>query len=119
MVAVLLHGTIAAQEQPQSSRQTVAKMQQVLRKAYERDKAVSVTLNKKIENRLRFTGKVSDISDAGFVVTEKTRTSTKLVYEDVQEIHQRGFSKVTEIAIGVGILAAVVLVIFAAMYPKT
>jgi hypothetical protein len=49
LVAVLVHGSIAAQDQPQSPQQTVAKMQQVLHKAQEKDKAVKVILNKKIE----------------------------------------------------------------------
>ena len=120
LVATLLHGSIAAQDQLQSAQQTTAKMQQVLRKAQEKDKAVKITLNKKINNQNRLTGKVSDISDTGFVITDqKTRISANLSYEDVQEIHQKGLTKGAEIAIGLGILAAVVLVIFAAVYPKT
>lgn len=120
LVTVMVHECLIAQTAPQSPVQTQAKMQQILRKAHEKDKAVNVTLKKKIENRKKLSGKVSDISETGFVVTDqKTRTSKELAYEDVQEIHQKGLSKSAEIAIGVGILAAVVLVIFAAVYPKT
>jgi hypothetical protein len=50
LVVVLLHGSVAAQAQPQSPTQTVAKMQQVLHKAQGKDKAVKVTLNKKMDN---------------------------------------------------------------------
>jgi len=46
LVAVLLHGSIAAQDQPQSPPQIVAKMQQVVCKAQEKDKAVKVILKK-------------------------------------------------------------------------
>lgn len=87
LVAVLLHGSIAAQDQPQSSAQTVAKMQQVLHKAQEKDKAVKIILNKKID---KFSGKVSDISDTGFVVTDqKTGKPMKLAYAHVREVHQK------------------------------
>ena len=68
LVAALLHDSIAAQTQPQSPTQTVTKMQQVLRKAQEKGKAVKVTLNRKIDNRNKLTGKVSEISDTGFTL---------------------------------------------------
>ena len=113
LVAVLVHGSIAAQDQPQSPQQTVAKMQQVLHKAQEKDKAVKVTLKKKIDNQKKFTGKVSDISDRGFVVTDqKTGKIQKLAYADVQEVHQKGWSKAATIAIVVlaGVVIAVVVV---------
>jgi hypothetical protein len=100
LVAVLLHGSVAAQDQTQSPQQTVAKMQQVLRKAQEKDKAVKVILKKKIDNQNKFSGKVSDISDTGFVVTgQKTVKIQKLAYEDVREVHQKGLSKGAKIAI--------------------
>jgi hypothetical protein len=102
LVAVLVHGSIAAQDQTQSPQQTVAKMQQVLHKAQEKDKAVKVTLKKKIDNQKKFSGKVSEISDTGFVVTDqKTGKIQKLAYEDVREVNQKGLSKGAKIALGV------------------
>ncbi len=112
LVAVLVQGSIAAQDQPQSSTQTVAKMQQVLHKAQEKDKAVKVILNKKIDNRKKFSGKVSDVSDTGFVVTDqKTGTTKTLAYTDVREVHQKGMSKGWKIALGViaGVIIAAVI----------
>ena len=112
LVAVLLHGSIAAQDQPQSSAQTVAKMQQVLHKAQEKDKAVKVILNKKIDKQKKFSGKVSDISDTGFVVTDqKTGKPMKLAYADVREVHQRSSKKEVTIVIVVG-AGVVLLVLF-------
>jgi hypothetical protein len=100
LVAVLVHGSIAAQDQSQSPPQTVAKMQEVLRKAQERDKAVRVTIKKTIDNREKFSGKVSDISDTGFVVTDgKSGTTKKLAYGDVQQVKQKGLSKGAKILI--------------------
>jgi cytochrome bd-type quinol oxidase subunit 1 len=120
LVAVLLHGSIAAQDQTQSPPQTVARMQQVLRKAQQKDKAVKVALKKRIDHQKKFSGKVSDISDTGFVVADqKTGKTQKLAYEDVQEITPKGMPKAAEIAIGVGILVGVVAAIFWALYPKT
>ena len=87
-------------------------MQQVLHKAQEKDKAVKVTLKKKIDNQKKFSGKVSDISDTGFVVTDqKTGKIQKLAYEDVREVHQKGLSKGAKIALGVvgGIVVAVAI----------
>jgi hypothetical protein len=117
LVAVLLHGSIAAQTEPQSPSQTVAQMQQVLRKTQERDKAVKVILNKKIDNQKKFSGKVSDVSDAGFVLTDlKTGKSQKLAYSDVREVHQKGLSKGAKIGLGVfggvvlfGVISAIVI----------
>jgi hypothetical protein len=110
LVAVLLHGSIAAQDQPQSSAQTVTKMQQVLHRAQEKDKAVKVMLNKKIDNQGQFSGKVSEISDTGFTLTDqKTGKTMKLAYEDIQQVKQKGLSKGASIAIGVGIAVALLV----------
>ena len=113
LVAVLVHGSIAAQDQTQSPPQTVAKMQQVLRKAQEKDKAVKVILNKKLDNQKKFSGKVSDISDTGFTLTDQKIGTTKtLAYADVREVHQKGLSKGAKIALGVvgGVVVAFVIV---------
>ena len=112
LVAVLVHGSIAAQDQTQSSPQTVAKMEEVLHKALEKDKAVKVILKTKIDNQKKFRGKVSDISDTGFVVADqKTGRIQKLAYEDVQQINQTGMSKGAKIgiAVAVGLVVAVLV----------
>jgi hypothetical protein len=110
LVAVLLNGSIAAQDQPQSPSQTVANMQQVLNKAREKDKAVKVILNKKIDNQTKFSGKVSEISDSGFVVTnEKTGTTKRLAYEDVRQVKRQGLSKAAKILIVSGVVVATVV----------
>ena len=106
LVAALLHGSIAAQDQPQSPPQTVARMQQFLHKAQEKDKAVKVILNKKIDKQKKFSGKVSDISDTGFVVTDQ---KTGKPMADVREVHQRSSKKEVTIVIVVG--AGVVLLV--------
>lgn len=67
LVVVLLHGSVAAQVQPQSPPQTVAQMQQALHKGQTKDKAVKVTLKRKIDNQRKFSGKVSEISNTGFL----------------------------------------------------
>ncbi len=100
LVPVLLHGSLVAQAQPQPPQQTVAKMQQVLLKAQEKNKAVKVTLRKTIDNQKKFSGKVSDVSDTGFVFTDqKTRTTKKFAYEDVQQVKQKGMSMGAKILI--------------------
>ncbi|MBZ5679468.1 MAG: hypothetical protein LAO24_05115 [Acidobacteriia bacterium] len=112
LVIVLLHGSLAGQTPAQSPVQTPAKMQQVLRKAQETDKAVKVILNKKIDNQKKLSGKVSDITDTGFVVTDqKTGTAKRLAYADVREVHPKGMSKGTKIALGVlgGVVVAVAI----------
>ena len=82
-------------------------MQQVLNKAREKDKAVKVILNKKIDNQTKFSGKVSEISDSGFVVTdEKTGTTKRLSYEDVRQVKQQGLSKAAKILLSVELLSA-------------
>jgi hypothetical protein len=112
LITVLLHGSLVAQVPAQSPVQSTARMQQVLRKAQENDKAVKVILNKKIENQKKFSGKATDISDTGFVVTDqKTGKAQKLDYADVREIHQKGWSTGATIAVVViaGLVIAVVI----------
>lgn len=113
LISVVLYGSVAAQEQPQSPSQTVAKMQQVLRKAQEKDKAVNVSLERKIDNQNKLSGKVSEISDTSFTLTEhKTGKITKLAYKDVQKIKQRGWSKGLKITLVVivGVIVAAIVV---------
>lgn len=123
LVAVLLHGSVAAQAQQQSPSQTLPKMQQVLHKAQGKSKAVKVTLNKKIDNQNQFNGKVSEISDTSFVLTDqKTGAIKRVAYEDIQQVRQKGLSKGASIAIGVGIAVAlfvgVAIIVYAATWNK-
>ncbi len=118
LLVVLLHGSIAGQNQTQSPPQTIAKMQQVLHKAQEKDKAVKVTLKQKIDNHRKFSGKISEISDMGFTLSDqKTGKTMNLAYADVQQISQKGMSKGAKIAIGV--VAGVVVVAIIVGYTIT
>jgi hypothetical protein len=120
LVAVLLQGSVAAQDQSQSPLQTPAQMQQVLHKAQEKDKAVRVILNKKINNQNKLSGRVSGISDTSFVVDdEKSGTATTVEYSDVRKVSQKGLSTATRIVIVVAVVVGVVVAIAAAVYPKT
>ena len=119
LVAALLPSSIAA-EQLRSPQQSVDKIQQVLRKAQQKNKAVKVTLNKKINNQVKLSGNVGGISDTTFVVDdEKTGTATTVAYSDVREIRQRGLSTVTQIGIVAGVVVGVVLAVVLALTPKT
>lgn len=103
LVVALVHGSVTAQES-QSTAQPVSKMQQILRKAQEKDKPVKVTLNRRIENRNKLTGRVSEISDTGFTLTEEqTGRPMVLSYEDVRQVSGKGMSKGAKVAIGIGI----------------
>ncbi len=113
LVLLFVHGDIAAQTSPPSPVQTPAKMQQVLRKAQEKNKAVKITLAKKIDKQSKLSGKASEISDTGFIVTDqKTGKVTKLDYQDVREVRQKGMSKGAKIALVVlaGVVIAAVIV---------
>lgn len=109
---VLLHGSLVAQAQPQSPAQSPAEKQQVLRRAEQKGKDVKVTLERKIDNQRKFTGKVSQISDSGFTLTNQKTGKTKLAYEDVQQVQQKGLSKGWKIALGVtaGVVLGAILV---------
>ena len=110
LVAVLLKGSITAQDQSRPGQQTAPKMQQVVRKAREKDKVVKITLNKKVEDQLNFSGKVSEISDTGFTVNDqKTGKTMQVDYTDVQEIKQKGMSKTAKILIVSGIVVGAVV----------
>lgn len=103
LVVVLINGSMVAQEL-QSSTQAVSKMQQILRKAQEKDKPVTVSLNRKVENRNKLTGKVSEISDTGFTLIEQqTGKPLVLAYEGVRQVSGKGMSTGAKVAIGIGI----------------
>jgi Flp pilus assembly protein TadB len=103
LVVLLLHASVTAQ-QLQSSTQSIAKMQQTLRTAQEKDKTVKVTLNRKIENRNKLKGRVSEISDTGFTLIEQqTEKSMVLDYADVRHVSGMGMSRAAKVAIGIGI----------------
>ncbi len=106
LVTFLLHGSLLTETQP------LAKMQQVLRKAQEKNKAVKITLAKRLDNQAQLRGKVSEVSDTGFAVTDKTGKITKLVYEDVQQVKQegtKGWVIALVVAAGVGVLVVVLV----------
>jgi hypothetical protein len=120
LVAAILQGSIAAQDQARSQQQTITTMQHFLRKAQEKNKAVKVTLNKKINNQRKVSGGVSGISDTGFVIDdEKTGTATTVAYSDVREVSYKGLSTATQIVIVTGVVVGVLVVIAAAVVPKT
>lgn len=111
LMALLLHSSVAAQTSS-SPTQSAARMQQVLRKAQGKDKPVTVILSKKIDNKTKLTGKVSEVSDTSFTVTDqKTGNLTKLAYEDVRQVNQKGMSKGSKIAIGIAVGAAAFLAV--------
>lgn len=113
LVSVLLHSSLSAQAESQPTAQSAAQMQQVLRKAKEKDKAVKVTLRQKIEAQRKFSGKVGDISETSFTFAErKTGKTMTFAYADVQQVNQKGMSKGAKIAILVvaGIVIAAIVV---------
>jgi hypothetical protein len=72
-----------------------------------------VILKQKINSQRKFSGKVSEISDTGFTLTDqKTGKVMTLAYADVQQINQKGMSKATKIAIVVvaGIIIVAIIV---------
>ncbi len=113
LISLLLHNTLVAQTQPQSPKQTPAQMQQVLRKAQENDKAVNVSLSKKINDKKKLAGKVIEVSDADFtLIDSKTGAATKLEYESIRKVNQKGMSTGWKIAL-VAIAGFVVVVVVA------
>jgi|SRR5215470_317109 len=110
LVCVLLHCNVVAQNESQPHTQTVAKVQQAIQKARERDKAVKITLQKKIENQRKFTGRVVEISDAGFAIADQKSGNTRTFkYGDVQQVSQTGVSKGTIITIGAVVAAGLII----------
>jgi len=100
LVLILLHGGVVSETQQQPPTQNIAKMQEVLHKAQNKDKAVKITLLKKINKQRKFTGKVMEISDAGFsIADQKTGKTTNFAYQDVHQVGQTGVSKGTIIAV--------------------
>jgi hypothetical protein len=99
LVCVVAHSNLIAETQSQA--QTVAKVQQVLHKAHEKNKAVKVSLLKKKGGPHKFTGRVVTISDTDFAISDQKSGQTMSIrYEDVQQVSQAGMSTGTIITIG-------------------
>jgi len=105
--------SIPAQAQEPPPVQTINEMKQVVQKALNKDNPVKVKLKEKLSGNTKLTGRVSEVSDAGFVLTdEKTKATIKLTYDGLKEVKQvkpKGLSTGVKIAIGVAILTAIVL----------
>lgn len=102
--------SIPAQAQEQPPAQTINEMKQVVQKALDKDKSVKVKLKERLSGKTKLTGRISEVSDAGFVLTdEKTKATTKLTYDGLKEIKLKGLSTGVKIALGVGVPAAIVL----------
>lgn len=120
VMIALVDSSVIAQEYNQPASQKTAQMQQVLRTAQAKDKTVIVTLKKKIGKVRRFCGRVSQVSDVGFVLTDQgSGATTDFSYADVREVRRKGLPKSADIAIGVGIIAGILGGILIAIYPKT
>ena len=108
LVCVLVHSNLFAETQSQA--ETLTKMQQVLHKAQKKSKPVEITLRKEIDNQRKFTGRVVDISDAGFAIADqKSGKTTNFRYEDVQQVSQTGVSKGTIIAVAALVAGGIIL----------
>jgi len=108
ILATLFSVPAQAQEQPLA--QTINEMKQVVQKALDKDKPVKVKLKEKLSGKTKLTGRVSEVSDAGFVlIDEKTRATTKLTYDGLKEVRPKGLSTGVKIALGVGVPAAIML----------
>jgi hypothetical protein len=108
LVCVLVHSNLFAETQSQA--QTVTKVQQVLHKAQEKNKAVKVSLLKKKDGQHRFTGRVVTISDTDFAISDQKSGQTMSIrYEDVQQVSQAGMSTGAIIAIVALVAGGIIL----------
>lgn len=94
LIPVYLCSSLIAQTQPPPPMQTPAEMQQILRNAQRNDKAVKVALKQKTADGTKLSGKVIEVSDAGFtLIDRKTGKATTVDYQSVQQVKKKGMSK--------------------------
>lgn len=66
----------------------------------------------KIDNQTSFSGKVTEISDSGFVLAnKKTGTTMRFAYEDVRQVKRQGLSKAAKILIVSGVVVGTVVAV--------
>jgi hypothetical protein len=101
---------VPAQAQEQPWVQTIKEMKQVVQKALDKEKSVRVKLKKRQSGKTTLTGRVSEVSEAGFTLTdEKTNTTSTLTYDELKEVKVTGLSTGSKIAIGVVLASAVIV----------
>lgn len=123
LAAVLIFHTSAfplpadsASAQTKQARQSAKAKAEVQKRGVGEKSRVRVTLRDGSELK----GYISNIGDDSFSLTEpRSGKVVTMSYAEVKSVKGPGLSKPAEVVIGVGLVAAVVLVIFLAIYPKT
>ncbi len=66
----------------------------------------------KLSNKTKLNGYISEAGDENFVVVDaKTGAATRIAYADVQQVKGNNLSTGAKIAIGLGILAAILVIL--------
>ncbi len=101
---------------PSQQRTQVEKIKADVQKHVTGGKArVKVTLRDKTQRK----GSIVQIEDSSFSMTDEKAGGTKSIsYEDVERIQGPGLSKGAQIAIGVGVAAAIVLIVIGIVVAK-
>jgi hypothetical protein len=97
-------------------KQTPAQMKGNLQKATKKDKPVEVVLNKKVDGQKKYVGRVKNVLDDSFEITdEQTNQIRTFLYVDVKEVRGKGWPVAAKIGVGAGIGAAVLFGIYSGM----
>ena len=106
----------SASTQTKQARQAAKARAEVQKRGVGEKSRVRVTLRDGSELK----GYISKIDDGSFSLTDpRSGRVETLSYDEVKSVKGPGLSKAAETVIGIGLVAAVIGIIFLAIYPKT
>jgi hypothetical protein len=97
--------------------QTVPEMRKVALKAMEKSRRVTVVLKTKRDNKKKFTGRPSNVSEQGLTLTDTSSgQQSQFDFDDVREVRMKGSH--VGLYVGIGVAAGVAIVALAVVFSK-
>jgi hypothetical protein len=112
IVLVLAPATSSSASVVDESQRDVTQMQKIAQKAVEKGKAVTVILKAPRDNKKKYTGMLSNISQQGFALNDaRSGQQNQFDFDEVQEIRMKGSHVGLFVGLGVAAGAAVVVLV--------
>jgi len=113
LLILILLATSCSASVGEESQQTIPEMRKVALKAVEKNRQVTLVLKMKRDNKKKFTGRPSDVSEQGLTLTDTSSGhQSQFNFDEVREVRKK--SSHVGLYVGIGV-AAVAIVVLAAL----
>jgi len=109
VLILALFATSSSASVGREDQQTVSEMQKVALKAVEKNRQVTVVLKDKRDNKKKFTGTPSNVSEQAVTLTDKNSgQQSQVAFEEIRELRMKGSHLGLYVGIGAAAAGAVV-----------